>query len=627
MAAPSLRQRARYRFDTSMARGPSALIGYLGLATGVLVLVFALLVLLASLGPTKNAVHAAYNALLHVIDSGTIANDSTNKPVFVALQLVLTFGGIVIFSAFIGVLATAVDARLVELRKGRSVVLETAHTLILGWSDTIFTVLSELAIANENETNPSIVILAEKDKVEMEDAIRDKVSDLRGTRVVCRTGSAIDLRDLAIVSPDEARAVIVLSPDEPEPDASVIKTILALTRGPDRRTERYHIVAEIEDAANLEAARLVAGDEAVLVDKSETIARIIVQTARQSGAAAVYTELLDFDGDELYFRLNTGFATYADALLGYEDCAVIGYMADGRVRLNPPADTALPADCDLVAIAEDDSRLDAAQSLQAVVDERAIAVAEPAPPAPQRTLIIGVNARTATVIAELDDYVEPGSSVVVAADRDLPIGQLLADIGPLVNLTAEVRQTSTTARAALEALEVSTFSNVIVMAYAEDLDAQRADARTLVTLLHLRDIAERDGVRVPIVSEMLDDRNRQLAQVTKVDDVIVSDQVISLLVSQISENPHLAAVFSELFDAEGSEVYLRDAEAYAEPGAEVNFASLVVAASRRGETAIGYRVGAHSESAAHNFGVTVNPVKSRTWTVSAGDRVIVLAEN
>ena len=237
----SLRQRARYRFDTSMARGPSALIGYLGLATVVLVVVFGLLVVLASLGPTSNAVHALYNALLHVIDAGTIGGDDTSSATFIGLQLLLTFGGIIIFSAFIGVLATTVDEQLQELRKGRSLVLERDHTLVLGWSDTIFTVISELAIANENERDPSIVILTERDKVEMEDAIRDKVADLRGTRVVCRTGSSIDLHDLAIVNPQDARAIIVLSPEEDEPDASVIKTILALTRGPGRRAEAYHI--------------------------------------------------------------------------------------------------------------------------------------------------------------------------------------------------------------------------------------------------------------------------------------------------------------------------------------------------------------------------------------------------
>jgi hypothetical protein len=46
---------------------------------------------------------------------------------------------------------------------------------------------------------------------------------------VCRSGSPIDLSDLEIVNPREARAIIVLSSTREEPDAEVIKTILALT--------------------------------------------------------------------------------------------------------------------------------------------------------------------------------------------------------------------------------------------------------------------------------------------------------------------------------------------------------------------------------------------------------------
>jgi voltage-gated potassium channel Kch len=614
---PTLGQRLRYRFDTSMARGPSALMGYLGLAVFALVVVFGLLVLVLSLGPTKGPVHALYNELLHVIDSGTIANDSTSNAFFVALQLLLTFGGIVIFSAFIGVLATAVDDRLQQLRKGRSAVLESGHTLVLGWSDTVFTVLSELAIANESARDPVVVVLAERDKVEMEDAIRDKVDDLRGTRVVCRTGSAIDLRDLAIVNPNGARSVILLSPDEEEPDASVIKTLLALIRGPGRRPEPYHVVAEIADARNLEAARLVAGDEAVLVDKSETIARIIVQTARQSGAAVVYTELLDFEGEEIYFRSDDSLVggTYAEALLAYEDCAIIGVHIDGASQLNPPPGFVLPPGAQVIAVAEDDATLAAAERSSAVVDATATTDGAPPEAGPQRSLIVGFNARTATVLRELDEYVQPGSSVLVVADKELD--GLPAD---LRNLAVETRRAPTTQRAALEALDLARFHHVVVMCYSDDLDPQRADARTLVTLLHLRDIAERAGLRVPIVSEMLDDRNRQLAQVTKVDDVIVSDQLISLLLTQISENPHLAAVFRELFSATGSEVYLRDATTYVANGAPVTFATLVAAASRRGETALGYRLAAAPDD------VVVNPAKSATFAPVAGDRLIVLAE-
>ncbi|MEA2177092.1 MAG: hypothetical protein QOG77_389 [Solirubrobacteraceae bacterium] len=612
----SLGDRLRYRFDTSMARGPSALIGYLGIAVAVLAVLFGLLVLLLSLGPTRNAIHAVYNALLHVIDAGTVTADATDSAVFIALQLVLTLAGIVIFSAFIGVLATTVDQRLQELRKGRSAVLESGHTLVLGWSDTVFTVLSELALANESARDPVVVVLAERDKVEMEDAIRDKVEDLRGTRVVCRTGSAIDLRDLAIVAPDEARSIIVLSPDEEEPDASVIKTILALTRGPDRRSEPYHVVAEISDARNLEAARLVGGDEVVLVDKSETVARIIVQTARQSGAAAVYTELLDFEGEEIYFRADEALVgrTYAEALLAYEDCAVIGVHVDGESQLNPPPGFVLPPGAKVIAVAEDDATLAEAAPATAVVDERVVIDASAPAQGPQRSLILGYNARTQTVLKELDEYVEPGSSVLVVADRPA-----IAPDG-LRNLSVDTRRAPITEREALEALDLGRFHHAIVMA-SDQVDAQRADARTLVTLLHLRDIAERGNLRVPIVSEMLDDRNRQLAQVTRVDDVIVSDQLISLLLTQISENAHLADVFGELFSAAGSEVYLRDATSYVDTTGPVTFATLVAAASRRGETAIGYRRATEPDD------VLVNPAKSSTFQPIRGDRLIVLAES
>ena len=90
----------------------------------------------------------------------------------------------------------------------------------------------------------------------------------------------------------------------------------------------------------------------------------------------------------------------------------------------------------------------------------------------------------------------------------------------------------------------------------------------------------RDGQHFTITSEMLDDRNRELAEVTKVDDVIVSDKLISLLVTQISQNDHLTAVFDELFTAEGSELYMRPAGDYVRLGHPTSFRTLVESASR-----------------------------------------------
>jgi voltage-gated potassium channel Kch len=109
-----------------------------------------------------------------------------------------------------------------------------------------------------------------------------------------------------------------------------------------------------------------------------------------------------------------------------------------------------------------------------------------------------------------------------------------------------------------------------VLSYG-DKDVQEADALTLVTLLHLRDIAERQGRHFSIVSEMLDLRNSELAEVAHVDDFIVSDHLVSLMMSQLSENGELCDVFTDIFDPEGSEIYLKPVRDYVKTEEPVNF--------------------------------------------------------
>src|SRR5690606_124220 len=108
-----------------------------------------------------------------------------------------------------------------------------------------------------------------------------------------------------------------------------------------------------------------------------------------------------------------------------------------------------------------------------------------------------------------------GSQATIVAEAQPP---KLPELG---SLQVDYLQGDTTSRAMLESLDVPSFDHIIVLAYKETLDAQRADAKTLVTLLHLREIGENAGTELNIVSEMLDDRNREIAEVTKADDFIV----------------------------------------------------------------------------------------------------------
>ncbi len=625
MGAPTLLERLRYWFDNLMARGTLALMGLLGLATVVLVVVIGTVAFLVHAypddAPDGDLVDILWGGLMRTLDPGTMGGDAGWG--FRIFMLLITIGGLVIVASLIGIISGAFDDKIAELRKGRSRVLEHDHSLILGWSDKVHTIVNELAIANESVGRASIVILANRDKVAMDDEIKAQCPHLGGTTVITRSGDPTSLADLAMASPQWARSIILLAPeDSPDPDSEVIKTALALTNNPERPDSTYHIVAELSDSENLEVARLAGGDEVHWVLGAEVIGRITVQSCRQSGLSVVYQEFLDFDGDELYFTTQPSLIgkTYFDAQLAFSKCAAIGLVVDGHPLVNPPHDTVIAEGDQIIVIAADDSEVFLGTA-PGRVDIAPIVTGVGGQNPPERTLVLGVNAVLPVMIAELDEYVAVGSEVMVVHDG------VLTPMPQLTNVAFTHVDGDPTRRAVLNGLDIGSYDHIIVLADPGQYGVNRADNRTLVTLLHLRDLAEKSDLHLNIVSEMLDDSNRELAEVARADDLIVSDKLVALMLSQISENRGLAEVFTVLFQAEGSEVYLRPADLYVVMGEPVDFYTLLEAARRRGETAIGYRLAEHAHSRREAYGIRLNPEKSDLITFTSHDRLIVLAED
>ena len=633
----SFRQQLQYRFDNLMSRGTPAMVGMLFLLSLVIVIVAGAVISMAGFAPENTArlpfAEAAWESLMRTLDSGTMGSDTGTG--FRIVMLFVTLGGIFIVSALIGVLSNGLEAQMDRLRKGRSQVLEENHTLILGWSAQIFTVLNELITANENQSNARIVVLADKDKVEMEDEIKERVEVRGKTRIICRNGSPIDPNDIEIVSPHTAKSIIVLQPENSDPDTDVIKTVLAITNNPKRHAEKYHIVTQIRDRKNLNVLKMVgANDHVQAILTGDLVARVVAQTSRQSGLSVVYTELMNFGGDEIYFKHEPALAgkTFGEALLLYEDSAVMGVReadAAGKILLNPPMDLLIEKDDQIFALSADDDTIrisSAAGSGLIQINEALIRSSrEPFHPKPEKCLILGWNRSGTTIVHELDNYVPKGSQVTVVADIYGIEKQINSHGGKLKNQQLKVIEEETTNRELLDSLKIQDYDHVIVLAYST-LAPQEADAKTLVTLLHLRDIAEKDDTPFSIVSEMLDLRNRQLAEATQVDDFIVSEHLISLMMSQLSENSELFDVFTDIFDPEGAEIYLKPVSDYVTVGEAVNFFTVVEAARRRGETAIGYRLVSEKKDASKSYGVHTNPKKSAQVVFTSADKVIVIAE-
>jgi voltage-gated potassium channel Kch len=544
-------------------------------------------------------------------------------------MLMVTLGGVFVLSALVGVLSSGLEERLSEMRKGKSKVIEFDHTVILGWGPQIFTVLSEIIEANTSRKRACVVVVADVDATEMYEAIQAHVDDFRSTRIVCRSGSPSDSASLQMANVMTARSIIIIRPEGENPDIQVVKIVLALINDKHRRATPYHIVAEINDPKYVDVAKIVGRDEIELIVTSDLIARITAQTCRQSGLSTVYTELLDFGGDEIYFRSESSLAgqSFAQALFAYETASVIGVVrATGAVLLNPDHTTILAADDRLICLASDDSAIQLSDAVHEPVamelPDRAHRVENP-----EHTLILGWNWRTPEVIRNLDAYVASGSTVTIVCTQEFAAIETWQAQAVLQNMTITVHDDDSTDRAVLESLQVTKFHHIIVMAISDALDAEQADACTLVTLLQLRDISDKIGSPFTIVSEMLDVRNRRLAEVTKADDFIVSNRLVSLILAQVAENKHLNAVFQDLFDPEGCEIYLKPITDYIIPDVEVTVALLIEQAHQRGEIAIGYRIEALSQDAQQQYGVVINPPKSRVVTMQATDSLIVIANS
>lgn len=628
----SLQQRLRYAFENTLSAGTVAIIIWLAILSALMVVIFGLLYALTGIHETGNEdmsfFEALWQSLMRAIDPGTIAEDKGWA--FRLISLLVTIGGIFILSTLIGALTSGLEDKFDELRKGRSKVLETNHTVILGWSPKIIHIISELIVANQYQNKARIVIMAQRDKTEMEDILRAKIPKSKNTRIICRTGNPLDITDLEIVNPYQAKSIIILSPENHDPDIYVIKSVLALTNNPKREKGEYHIVAEIKETANLEAAQLVGNNRALFVHSPEVIARVTAQTCRQAGLSIVYSGLLQYLGDEIYFKHEPSLSgkSYHETLFAYETSAVIGiFRQAGTIMLNPPHDTVIKPDDKILAISRNAHSITLSGKKKFEMEYNSILEKEHRPSTTkEKNIIFGWNERGALIIEELDFYVQKGSAIHILAD-DYKIESKLSKLQKrLKNQTVYFRHGDMTSRTTIENIDITSFDNVIILSNA-GIDEQQADAKTLISLLHLRNIAEKKQKKLSIVSEMCDLKNRELAEIAKADDYIISDKLISLILAQLSETKQLNEVFHQLFEANGSEIYIKPIKDYVKTEIPVSFYTVIEAATRKGETAFGYRLMKYAYKSQKNYGIVVNPVKSNKVTFLDNDKIIVLAKD
>jgi hypothetical protein len=646
MTKPKFREQLSYRFDNFMAKGGKSVFVILFF---LFITAFSCLSLfragLESLGFAsargEGFLRQIYITFLQMTDPGNMAQDIDSSPLLKISTILAGMAGIILLSMLIGFITTALVQKMGDLRKGHSKVIEENHTIILGWNpQRVLEIIRELVMANESEDNPAIVILADIPKDEMDDYLKLALPDTKNTRVVTRSGSISNSLNFQIISVECCRSAIILasaSEDEDSAamaisDAQTIKSILALAsaRGNDHT---LNIVAELFDVRNKDIVQMSCQHPITVANGNEILAKIIVQTSRSVGLSVVYSEILSFDGCEMYFHnAKWNGITFGESLYRFQDGVPMGIRTGaGEVLINPSDDRILEDNDDILILADDDSTVAFRQTAVATAedlllpDKRLEQILE-------NELIIGYNKKVSCIIGEYADYVLEGSTIdiLVCNPSEAVVNEIESYQRNYPKLNISLIDADPLSFDALKSVLPATRNNILILSGGDE-DANEADARTILILLLLRKVVSDytgDCVKTRLITEIMDSANKNLISEAGVKDFIISNQFISMLIAQISEEASIKEVYDNLFEEDGSEIYIKPAHLYFEKASvDVSFADCMAIARKRNEICIGIKIKSLEMNQEQNYGVNLIPFKNSRFTLVSEDCLVVVAED
>ena len=652
----SWKRKLQYRFDNFMSRGGWSV--FIALLAGFFT-AFATMTIVRYIAEkffpnlsdeyrpsTGDLLWEIFVQLIGLRDTGDGANISAR-----IVGIITIFVGLVLFSSLIAFITQEFENKVQDLKKGKSLVVEQKHTLILGFNDRIVDVIRELVIANESEVNAAIVILSEEDKEEMDDFLRSNITDLKTTRLVTRNGSITNITNLKNVALNQARSVIVLNtskgsdPHETKQlaDARILKSILAVLAATEKG-KTPALVVEIHSEQYRKLAEKLAPGMVTTLKESDILGRILVQTSRSLGLARVYSSLVGFEGHEFYFyspQKGWHGLAFKSLPFHFKGALPLGvYYGKKTLEMNPPLDYVLQPEDQVILLAEDDSLIAfQAEPVIPIPVFQSYCNAERLTKKTEKHMLVGWNDKSPIALSEYAKFVSPESEVMVAVNQVNPEIQEICGALALKHSTLKIRlqELDLVNTNSLRRMQPHTYDSITILSGRGE-NSEEIDAKTLTTLLELRQLFQEieetteESVSTELIAEIINSDDTDLVIKAGVKDFILSNQFVSKILAQVSQNPSVMRVYNHLFSSEGSELYVKPAHLYfADPETTfakgIRFTDCVLSAQNRSELCLGVILSKHWKDSHDNFGIRLAPSLDTVFELDKEDGLIVLAED
>jgi hypothetical protein len=443
--------------------------------------------------------------------------------------------------------------------------------------------------------------------------------------VVLRSGKPSYLSELERVAVNKSSRIIILSTDDDDSEST--KTLVLLAAKDDWPGTIPTLTSEIALEQNYELAKIAARERLQIVSSSRVISKVIVQTIRNPGLAAVYRELFSAGGNRISVQSVAACSDrpIEEIAYGLGASIPIGIAwqqeKSGAIRhsafLNPEADYELAEDEKLVMLTRDTAVTFETPATPFVSDlcregGRSARV-------PRRVLLIGWTDIFLDIVSELNAHALQGTEVTVLSSVDAEEARKQLEGHDLNNLALEFHEGDAVNESVFEDIQLASYETIIVLADEKSCKGD-VDTHTLRVMLRISNLRKNDATRAHTVIELMDETNRDLMAGLGVDDIVVSPDVVSAQLAQIARQQVLGPIYRELLSAGGIEISLRPATDYVTPGVACRFADFIYATQQRTEIALGLRLVSDGGS------VLLNPPRDAVWTLVEGDQVIVLAQ-
>ncbi len=643
-------KRLQYKFDNFMSKGGMSV--FLALVS-VFIAAFAVMTTARYVverffpnGPIRGTDDLLWEIFVQLIGLRDTGDEANFAAKFVGV--ITIFIGLVLFSSLIAFITQQFESRLELLRKGKSLVVEENHTLILGFGDRVVDIIKELVLANESESDAVVVILADQDKEEMDDFLRNNIVELKTTRVVTRNGPIANLSNLDKVGVKVAKSIIILNDAKSSDteqfktlsDARVVKGILAVVAA-NGEENLPPIIVELHLEQYRRLAENIAPGAVTTLNEADILARILVQTSRSVGLARVYLNLVGFEGNEFYFyRPTSGWSNITFGQLPFHllQAVPLGVRhGDRTLTLKTNKDYKLARDDEAIVLAGDDSTIQFFP--EPVVQPNRIGCVERNQTLELETenyLMIGWNSKTAIALEEYAKCLVKDSQVNLAVevltDEIKTEFDNIAKAYPHIKM--EVMQVNVDSVEQLKTLKLDKFDSISILAGSGE-NAEEIDAKTLTILLEIRQFfkeyttATKTKITTNLIAEIIDSQNTDLVIKAGVKDFLLTNQFVSKILAQVSQEPDVMSIYQDLFSLDGSELYIKPIWLYfpANQIGKLTFADCILAAQNRDEVCIGVRISSQAQIKNKNFGIYLAPTLDKDFNLTVYDALITLADD